>query len=115
MFRRRPSLSQPRGDSFCSLEGRRPGDGPSAAPADPTIAVVGLLDAADAVVALQLQTLEAKTHDGLALSGGSELNVESVVYPAWGRREQEGERERARERGSFLSADVYRARLKILS
>ena len=83
MFRRCPSLAQSRGDSLRPLEGRCPRDGPGAAPADPAIAVVGFLYAADAVVALQLQTLEAKAHDDLALSDGSELKVENVVHPAW--------------------------------
>ena len=47
------SLSQSRADSLCPLEGRR-ADGPGAAPVDPAaVAAVGLLDAADAVPALQ--------------------------------------------------------------
>ena len=47
------SLSQSRADSLCPLEGRR-ADGPGAAPVDPAaVAAIGLLDAADAVPALQ--------------------------------------------------------------
>lgn len=67
MFRGRLSLAQSSGHSLRSLEGRRPGDGPGAAPSEPAaVAVVGLLDAADAVSSLQ--TLEAKAHDGLSAS-----------------------------------------------